>query len=416
LNSRNRGKLYLLRPLLGKLRHRRPALAGEEVMGWAGISRLDRQLAFALFSLVFVLLAAMFGPGAGPARAASPGEGIVIGENEPVHLSAPSHQQPMEVLAKIDTGATYSSIDYDLARELHIDLEDQPLVTVQSSLGEDARRLVKVRLKVAGRAFDTTATVSDRDGFDNKMLVGNRDLDGFLVDTSREQLTTPEAASVGSTVAALLEFPPPPPAAPQLLATIPLAAALIVAIRTLVGIKTFGLFAPVLMAMALVQSGLPAGLAVFAVMIVAGLLVQPILAPLRLPRVARLAVLLAIAAATLLATNSLIDNPAVNATWASAFPVVVTATIIERFWDVWEQEGVGGALATAGWTLIVALLACPLLVAEPVRWMAEHMPYTLALSGAVLSVVAGLYRGLRITELRRFRTVGLIERNVHEHL
>ena len=72
LNSRTLGKLYLFRPMIGKLRHRRPALAGEEVTGWAGISRLDRQLAFALFSLVFVLLAAMFGPGAGPARAAEP--------------------------------------------------------------------------------------------------------------------------------------------------------------------------------------------------------------------------------------------------------------------------------------------------------------------------------------------------------
>jgi hypothetical protein len=178
--------------------------------------------------------------------------------------------------------------NYDLARELGIQLDEQPIVTVQSALGEDERRLVEVRLRVAGRAFDTTVTVSDRDEFENKMLVGNRDLDGFLVDTSREQLTTPSSPTVGSEVTALLEFLPPPPSAPALLATLPLAAAFIVAGRTLVGINTFGLFGPVLLAVAFVQTGLPAGLTVFGIMTLAGLLVQPLLMPLRLPRVVRL--------------------------------------------------------------------------------------------------------------------------------
>lgn len=263
---------------------------------------------------------------------------MVVGEREPVRLSVPGGEKKVDALAKVDTGATYSSMDYGLARDLGIELEEQEIITVQSSLGEDKRRLVDVRLEIAGKILDTKVTVSDRDEFDNKMLLGNRDLESFLVDTSREQITTPATTpEVASPVAALLEFPPPPPAAPTLLATLPLAAGLIVALRTLVGLSTFGLFAPVLLALAFVQTGVPVGLIIFGAMTAAGLIVQPLLGLLRLPRVARLAVLLAVAAAMILATNELVDNPAVSATWAAAFPVVVTATITERFWDVWGQ-------------------------------------------------------------------------------
>lgn len=359
-----------------------------------------------LLAFALVQIGGFLFPASAYAAVDAPPKAIVIGEKEPVMLSTKGYREGIEVLTKIDTGATTSSIDYDLARELGIDLDDQPIVVVQSALGEDERRLVNVNLQIAGKTLNTKVTVSDRDDFENKMLVGNQDLDGFLVDTSREQLTSPEASSVESPVAALMEFPPPPPAAPTLLATIPLAAALIVLVRTLIGITTFGLFAPVLLAIAFVQTGLPAGLVIFGLMMSAGLIVQPLLSPLRLPRVARLAVLLAASSSTLLAVNALVDNPAVNATWAAAFPVVVTATIIERFWDVWEQENLRESLITAGWTLLAAVAASPILVAEPVRWMAERAPIMLALLGVVLSISIGSYRGLRLTELRRFRKVG----------
>lgn len=291
------------------------------------------------------------------AQGVAPGDRVVVGEWEPVRLGVRGEEKKVDALAKVDTGATYSSMGYDLARDLGIDLDEQEIITVQSSLGEDKRRLVDVRLEIAGKILDTKITVSDREEFDNKMLLGNRDLESFLVDTSREQITTPEAPEVASPVAALPQFPPPPPAAPTLLATLPLAAVLIVALRTFVGVSTFGLFAPVLLALAFVQTGVPVGLALFGTMTATGLIVQPLLGLLRLPRVARLAVLLAVAAATILATNELVDNPAVSATWAAAFPVVVTATIIERFWDVWEQEDLRQALTTAWWTLLTALVA-----------------------------------------------------------
>jgi hypothetical protein len=118
---------------------------------------------------------------------------VVIGAKESVELSTEGHQQPVEVLAKVDTGASSSSIDYDLADELDIDLDDAETVTVESALGEEERPLVKVRMRVAGKTLETEVMVSDRDEFEEKMLLGRRDLDGFLVDVSAERLTSPES-------------------------------------------------------------------------------------------------------------------------------------------------------------------------------------------------------------------------------
>lgn len=358
---------------------------------------------YSLLIFTSSLLSPLLTPAVAFAQGGAADQPIVIGEKEPVKVVNSENGKEIEVLAKIDTGATYSSIDKSVVEQLGIDLKHAKTVTIRSSLGEDKRPLVNVRLLVAGKVINTTATVTDRSDLTNKMLLGRRDLGNFLINVNNQQLTSPSAPMAQSPVKALLEFPPPPPAAPTLLATIPLAAALIVAIRSLIGLQTFGIFAPVLLAIAFVQTGLPAGLTVFGAMVVAGLIAQPLLGPLRLPRVARLAVLLAVVADTLLAVNKLVDSPAVNATWAAAFPVVVTAVIIERLWDTWEQESLSSALVTGWWTLLAAVAASPLLVAEPVRWLANQMPFGLGLIGAAISILIGRYRGLRLTELIRFQ-------------
>ncbi len=260
----------------------------------------------------------------------------LLRRRETVVLSSENSAQKIEILAKVDTGATYSSIDTKIAKDLGIDLKHAKRIKIESSLGRELRPLVAVRLQVAGGTLDTLVTVNSRKYREEKMLVGRRDVQGFLIDVTREQLTEPGAPSVRSPIQALLDFPPPPPSAPTLLATLPLAGLVIVLLRTVVGLETFGLFAPVLLAVTFVQTGLPVGVGLFCVLLLAGLGVRWALRPLHLPRAARLAVLLAVAAEALLAANTLVDSPQVGSTWATAFPLVVMAGIIERFWNAQE--------------------------------------------------------------------------------
>lgn len=328
----------------------------------------------------------------------------VIGGEEPLLVSYEGGES-LEVLTNVDTGAGYAAIDETVARDdLGIDVDNPPTtVTIQSAIGDEERPLVPVQIQIAGQTLNVQATVSDRANLTTKMNLGSRDLDGFLVDVSERQLTEPDSPIVESYVASLLEFPPPPPNPALLLAALPLAAVIVVALRSLVGLRTFGTFAPVLLAVAFVQSGLLAGLLVFSVMMLAGLVLEPLLRPLHLPRVARLGVLLAVVAAVLIGASSVVSDPGVATTWTSAFPVVITAIFIERFWELWEQEGFKEASKVAALSLLVAVIASPLLVSYPVRWVSQQAPVALPAAGAILSLLIGRYRGLRLTELVRFR-------------
>lgn len=337
--------------------------------------------------------------------ARSSGDTTTLGAQEQVVLIGESGEE-VEALARIDSGAYYTSIGYDLAEDLNLDLENAETQTARSTLGEEQRPVVDITLRIAGEERNTRVTVADRSQSSAPMLVGRQDLIGFTVDPSAEQLTTPSSPTAESPVLALLDFPAPPPNPASLLAALPVAAVLVVALRILAGLTTFGIFAPVLLALAFVQVGLPAGLLIFGTMLVAGLIVEPLLRPLKLPRVARLAVLLGVISGALLAVGFLGPDPSASRTWTAAFPVVVTAIVIEQFWGSWEQEGIRQALVTAFWTALAALLAAPFLVIEPVAWLAARppfYPFVLVLAGVALSVLIGFYRGLRLSELIRFR-------------
>ncbi len=119
---------------------------------------------------------------------------VILGEEELIELSAREGGETIEVLAKIDTGAGYSSIDEDLAENLGIDLDDpEDTVEIDSANGEEKRPLVRVRIRVAGKMLDTRATVADRSELSKDVLLGSRDLDGFLVKPNAERLTSPDS-------------------------------------------------------------------------------------------------------------------------------------------------------------------------------------------------------------------------------
>ncbi len=120
-------------------------------------------------------------------------DSVILGEEELVELSAREGGETKEVLAKIDTGAGYSSIDRDLAEDLGIDLEDpEDEVEIESANGEEKRPLVRVRIRIAGRTLDTRVTVTDRSELSKDVLIGSRDLDGFLIKPNKERLTSPD--------------------------------------------------------------------------------------------------------------------------------------------------------------------------------------------------------------------------------
>ncbi|MBN2881167.1 ATP-dependent zinc protease [Candidatus Woesearchaeota archaeon] len=98
-----------------------------------------------------------------------------------------SETKSKKVLARIDTGATRSSIDIKLAAELGLGpiLETRQ---VKSSLGTDLRPIVRAKIEIAGKELESTFTLADRDHMNYKILIGQNILkEGFLIDPLKKR-------------------------------------------------------------------------------------------------------------------------------------------------------------------------------------------------------------------------------------
>lgn len=98
-----------------------------------------------------------------------------------------SDKQKVEVEAKIDTGAWKTSIDKDLAERLGILKNSNVLWTkiYKSSLGEEKRQVINLTFYLVGRKIETIANVASRKNLRTPLIIGRRDLEGFLIRTER---------------------------------------------------------------------------------------------------------------------------------------------------------------------------------------------------------------------------------------
>jgi alpha-L-glutamate ligase-like protein len=110
-------------------------------------------------------------------------EGIkIVNFREKVNI-IDANGSKIETDAKIDTGAWRSSIDREYAQNLGLLSKENILWTkvFKSSLGKETRPVINLKFYLAGRLVKTIASVADRAGLKVKLIIGRRDLVGFLV-------------------------------------------------------------------------------------------------------------------------------------------------------------------------------------------------------------------------------------------
>ena len=187
------------------------------------------------------------------------------------------------------------------------------------------------------------------------------------------------------------------------LMVIPVGILLLVILRNVVGVKTFGTFMPVLIALAFRQTELLWGIVFFALVVTVGLSVRFYMEQLKLLLVPRLAAVVIVVVVTLAALSILSQKLGFERGLSiGLFPIIILAMTIERMSIVWEERGPLESLQQALGSLVVGAM-CYLLMSLPI---VEHMAFVfpeLLLVLLAMILLLGRYSGYRLTELRRFR-------------
>ncbi len=112
-------------------------------------------------------------------------ERVILGLTEQVIVIG-NNSEEEKVTARIDTGATASSIDSSLAKKLELK-QIERFKIVKSASGIKRRPIVKVKIKMNGSMIEDEFTLADRSHMTYPILIGQNILKkgNFLVDPNK---------------------------------------------------------------------------------------------------------------------------------------------------------------------------------------------------------------------------------------
>lgn len=247
-------------------------------------------------------------------------------------------------------------------------------------------------------------------GFGEKPLVRGwhvKDLEfAFLV----ERLPAPDADAAGTSPlkrlflnVSLFALPPAERRLVEILLLLPLAALIICVFRNVVGLSSFGTFAPALIGLAFHDLHSLPGIFVFVAILLIGWLLRRVLDAyhlLQVPRVATMLTLIMIVLISAVVAANVYGAPTTR--YISLFPMIILCGMVERFWTLETEDSTSSSFKTLFQTMFISVfIALVLSVSELVQHMLRF-PETLGLIVAA-QLLIGRYTGYRLTELFRFR-------------
>ncbi len=189
----------------------------------------------------------------------------------------------------------------------------------------------------------------------------------------------------------------------RIILLIPVGALLLVILRNVVGIKTFGTFMPVLIAISFRETGVWKGILLFVALVALGLAARFYLERLKLLVVPRLAAVL-IVVVGIMALLSILSTGLGGRSGISValFPLVIVTMTIERMSIVWEERGWYEAVISGIGSLVTAALSYVVMNIELIAHLVFVFPELLLVLLAA-TLLLGRYTGYRLTDLYRFR-------------
>lgn len=188
----------------------------------------------------------------------------------------------------------------------------------------------------------------------------------------------------------------------RFLLLVPLGALAMVVVRNVIGVRTFGMFMPMLIALAMSSTGLLWGTAFLGLIITTALLSRLFIQRLYLLLAARIAFVLTVVVLLMLVVVTVGNRFDLPSAGVEAFPFVIMTMIVERISVSLEEEGVRNTLNRVASTLFAIYLTYAVVQARGLQAFFLVFPEVLLVILGLL-VAVGRYTGYRLVELIRFR-------------
>lgn len=182
---------------------------------------------------------------------------------------------------------------------------------------------------------------------------------------------------------------------------LPFGALLTALFMEIVGVRSYGVFTPTLLALSLVYVPWQSAALIFSIVLVLGVFGRSLVYA-DLNRVPRLSIVLTLVALGIGAGASAMEYLDMNIGGQLVLlPVLIMASLVDRFYTVFDEKGLHVALVRLGWTLLLAIACIPIVQFEALGHFMVRFPELHLLSLAAILMV-GLYRGRRLSTFPAF--------------
>lgn len=182
----------------------------------------------------------------------------------------------------------------------------------------------------------------------------------------------------------------------------PLAALLVTFCRNVTGLRTFGIFLPMLVGAGCRYTGLLSGMLGFVLILAVGATMHRHLRGMRVLVVPRIAAVITVLTLLILAGGALVaESMSQRIALLALFPVVILSFAAERLQQMAETSRIGELVRTTGWTVLITVLCYLVFSSVLLRGVFFHFPELLVVVLAA-QLAVGRWTGIRAMEYRRF--------------
>ena len=190
---------------------------------------------------------------------------------------------------------------------------------------------------------------------------------------------------------------------------LPFGALLTAVFNEVIGIRSFGVFTPTLLALSLVYVPWQSAAVVLAVVLLLGVGGRAVI-PGQLSRVPRLSLVLTLVALGIGVSASLMEyfDIAMGGQLV-LLPIVILASMVDRFYSLLDDKGLHTAIFRLAWTLLLAVLCIPIIRYEELGHALIRYPELHLVTLAVILALT-LYKRKRLSQLPGFSWLDWAER------